>query len=136
MNSQAIYQKLLEHPGDTVIMQVLADALEDEGNTSLSEAYRWAAKHKKWPFQRTSRTITVASRFNDTGRMFEEVTRKVWDWEGEHRDARVLAKVPVTAHLPKKVYTAIRRLNNRVYGDINAAFVLLARTLESVHAAK
>lgn len=51
-NSQelkAIYDHLLDHPGDSVRMQILADALEESGHDQLATAYRWAADNGKWP---------------------------------------------------------------------------------------
>lgn len=109
MNVEAIYQRLLENPGDTETMLVLSDAIKEQGNEKLGESYRWAAVRKKWPFTRTL--------FN-TG-------ETIYDWDAEGRDV----PVPDSARLPRAMYDAIKRMPDKKYGGVNDAFVLLSKVL-------
>lgn len=116
-----IYRRLLLHPGDREGMWVLANALEQIGHGDLADAYRWAAFAGKWPFVKTLRD---PKRVMDRSR-----ERTFFDWDGLHR---INPTVPPHARLPKEIFDAIKRLKDRRYGDVNMAFVVLARALCSL----
>jgi hypothetical protein len=109
-----IYENLLTRPGDAPTMLVLSDALEDEGEMALAAAYRWAALHGKWPFLRHELRLQGP----------------VYDWDRVGRELPPSdVPVPESAQLSLDIYKAIKQLPHREYGDVNRAFVLLARVL-------
>jgi hypothetical protein len=109
-------ERLLPTVNDPVAMLVYADALEDSGDDSLARAYRWAAKHGKWPFERR--------------KLQREGQGMAYDWDGEHRESVVSSgRVPAHALLPRHLYDGIRSLPDKTYGGVREAFVLLARVL-------
>jgi hypothetical protein len=124
--SDYIYENLKLHPCDKEIMLVLADALDEEGNQSLSNAYRWAAVNNRWPFERI-----VSSKNED-----KEV--KILDWESIERyknNVNIYSRIkntPIYALIPHELWKVIKDtpLTDKVYGGIHEAFVLLAMALD------
>lgn len=116
--STLIYNKLIDVPEpDFVVMKVLADALEEEGDSLLAATYRWAAEHGKYPWLRQQRGSIDAG--------------NVYDWDRDNRGA--MSKnmtLPRHCLLPANLYLIIKNMKNKRYGDINDAFFLLARALE------
>lgn len=114
--AQAIYNRLLEMPRDRATMLVLADALMDSGEEDLAAAYRWAASESKWPFQRP--------RWN--------TEEKVYDWDSDDGERQCLVQISQDARLPHKLFRhmALAPAKEKKYGDVNDAFVLLARALK------
>lgn len=114
-----IYKTLVANPMDWFVMNALADALEDYGNTSLALAYRWAAKHKRWPFTRTFPGHNPPS---------------VYDWDANRPRSSYRVTVrnpPPHSHLPQRMFLALRNMKSehKQYGDIHYAFVLLSKVL-------
>lgn len=125
--ARGLYAALLEHPGDPVCMRVLSDALEEVGEMSLAEAYRWAADRTvrdpgtdrgHWPFQHRGG--------KDKG---------CWDWyrdDDTRYDGPRDVEVNPACLLPWDVWKTICRLPDRRYGTVHDAFVLLARALAEI----
>lgn len=105
-------------------MLVFADLLEEAGATELAAAYRWAHKRGKWPCH-----IGDGPMFRRTG---GKIKREIYDWDSVKKKS---APVPNHSRLPHKLYVAICKLPNeqKRYGSINRAFVLLARGLKSIN---
>lgn len=120
-DATAVYQRLLTEPGNADCMAVLADALEEAGDTQLAVAYRWAARRGRWPFERMARYPRPAN----CPQEHAQANGRVYDWDGEGRDV----PVPEECRLPRHLYRAMRNLPDREYSDVNQAFVLLARVL-------
>lgn len=45
----ALFRQVLQEPTNQEVKLVFADYLEEHGNPDLAFAYRWAAKHGKYP---------------------------------------------------------------------------------------
>lgn len=132
-----LYQQLLLHPGSILHMLALSDAIEEsDPNTiplgtpsstphpNLALAYKWAAVNNKWPFQRHTLPRKPAL-----------PPRKVYDWESIKRHNLSLDdRSPIVTNeclLPHNIYMRIKKLpRNRIYGNVNDAFILLARVLD------
>ena len=120
-----LYQNLLEHPGDASTMLVYSDYLEEQGNLSLANAYRYAANNNLWPFRRTYRTKEkhgMPESFPGT----PDAEGKVYDWDSKRKST----DLPETCKLPHEIYRGITRWDQRRYGGIHEAFMLLAYGLE------
>jgi hypothetical protein len=116
--SQSIYDNLVScNTPDFDTMWVLADALEEEGSDELSHAYRWAAKHGKYPMTRLSRLDAPHD---------SKESENVYDWDGEGRASRV----PEHSKLPIDMFKYMRDMKGKRYGTVHDAFVLLARVLK------
>lgn len=115
----AIYKTLVENPRDKLLMCALADALEEWGNEKLALAYRWAAKHERWPFERPT-TVGTAS-------------KNVYDWEANRPRHPQLTypHPPQHSYIPRRMYHVLRNmdLKEKEYGDINCAFVLISKVI-------
>ncbi len=124
--SLEIYREVLLTAGLTnrELMLILADSLEEDGEVELANAYRYAYVNHRWPFQRRDYLTNPGARNY----------RLVHDWEGVHRfdeyDIQI-GRVTVTERslLPRTLYERIRKMEEKVYGDVNDAFVLLGRAL-------
>jgi hypothetical protein len=85
-------------------MRILADAAEDEGNTTLASGWRWLADNKKWPSQ-------VHARPSNTSR------KAVWGfhWIGIRRksaeliDEAALINAPSRDYLPSELIECLRK---------------------------
>lgn len=103
-------------------MLVLADALEDMGADDLADAYRWASHNRKWPDKRTQSP--------KYGAVYSTPTIKVYDWNSERTEESLyLVNTPKTSRLPKFLHRLICQSDDKKYGGIHRAFVLLAKAL-------
>lgn len=101
-------------------MLIIADALEEIGEPEVAFAYRWAAKHHRWPGVRSLRGMSEADK-----RSGEKGT-KVRDWNV----ASFEESYPGTT-LPDHIMRAIRYDPNKRYGLTHSAFIILARALKA-----
>jgi hypothetical protein len=108
-DSAAIYLALLDAPGDWATMNILADALEDEGELALARAFRWAAEHDRWPTK-------------DGLDWYGWWSKSSWDYDS----------VPLAARLPDELYDVLRReTSGHPSGGVREAFVRLSKALET-----
>lgn len=123
---------------DREILLVFADALDEVGAGDLAFAYRWAYEHDTWPFLREEYGNRPIKR------------GLIYDWDSKaKKNARTSAalgagknsrkpgtrgwcKIPEMGRLPHHIYKTVCRLDDKTYGSLNRAFVLLARALKVI----
>lgn len=118
-----VFRRLLKNHKDWPTMLVLADALEDLGTPNskkLAVAYRWAARNEKWPMTRDLRIKNQ-----------EHAGVDIWDWNRERTGrSPINTSWPEHTKLPALIHHTIREADNKKYGGIHRAFMLLANALE------
>lgn len=135
---RSLFVEVVKSQGNVAAMNVLADALFDLADAfdevgeygrdkevlALGSAYRFAARHKLWPFKKACGDMLFrpSRKNNISGARF------VYDWDVKGRTT-IPEAVPEHAKLPKPVYYAVLDLPDKKYGGINKAFILLARSL-------
>lgn len=135
---RSLFVEVVKSQGNVAAMNVLADALFDLADAfdevgeygrdkevlALGSAYRFAAKHKLWPFKKPCSHLG----FKPLRKNYVNGARFVYDWDVVGR-VTIPEVVPEHARLPKPVYYSMLDLPDKKYGGINKAFILLARSL-------
>lgn|SRR5678809_720639 len=144
VHSSDIYTGFGKEPESMLTLLVLADALEEEGQDSLSAAYRWAAYGSEsipvyWPWPRMDREskeydeIFNRRVWNAPGPSKEVVNKipRIFDWESIERYYGDSHLVPQHALIPHQLYLRIKQRppGTKKYGSVHDAFALLANDL-------
>ena len=86
-------------------MRILADAAEDEGNTTLAVGWRWLAKHHCWPRSTSAR---FEGRYYSGCFEWEGYPGKDEDWAEENVTSENGWYVPVSYSLPSGIALRIK----------------------------